>query len=235
MCRRLKPGGGGVNAAIYSAAGQALDTATKERAGSLMPGKALVVPLPSTSPLFSREGITHVIHVLGPNMNPMRPNCLDNDYNKGCKVLREAYSSLFEGFASIIRTQEKLTKESSERVVSETKDHFELSPLNQFPITDQKVKREGVYESEGNKKCKGSKNELESNSSNFMDINEDQSNEKSGESMSKAWGPWAQALYNIAMHPEKHKNDVMEISDDFLVLNDQYPKVIHHLCSVYTC
>lgn len=226
---RLKPGGGGVNVAIYSAAGQALDTATKERAGSLIPGKALVVPLPSTSPLFSREGITHVIHVLGPNMNPMRPNCLDNDYNKGCKVLREAYSSLFEGFASIIRTQEKLTKESSERVGSETKDHFELGPLNQFPITDQKVKREGVYESEGNKKCKGSNNELESNISNFMDINEDLSNEKSGESMSKAWGSWAQALYNIAMHPEKHKNDVMEISDDFLVLNDQYPKAQKHL------
>lgn len=106
---RLKPGGGGVNAAIFDAAGPDLDIATKKRAGSLAPGKAITVPLPSTSPLFSKEGVTHVIHVLGPNMNPKRPNYLKDDYNNGCKVLREAYSSLFENFASIVRTREKLS------------------------------------------------------------------------------------------------------------------------------
>ena len=83
--RRLKPGGGGVNAAIFEAAGNELEIETKKLAKTLNPGSALVVPLPLTSPLYIREGVTHVIHVLGPNMNPQRPNCLHGDYNEGCR------------------------------------------------------------------------------------------------------------------------------------------------------
>lgn len=207
LCRRLKPGGGGVNAAIFSAAGPALEIATKERAGSLTPGKAVGVPLPSTSPLSNREGVTHVIHVLGPNMNPQRPNCLNNDYIKGCKVLREAYSSLFEVFASIVRSQEQ-------------------SSLIQSSYSDQKVKREGFYGSERNKKCKGFQDELGSSVRNSMDEFEKPDSEKSSRRTTKPWGPWAQALHQIAMHPESHKIDVIEISDGIVVLNDLYPKVI---------
>lgn len=229
---RLKPGGGGVNAAIYSAAGKALETATKIRAGSLMPGKALVVPLPSTSPLYSSEGITHVIHVLGPNMNPMRPNCLGSDYTKGCRVLSEAYSSLFEGFGSILGEQNKLNNESNGKQVSETKDQRELNLMKQFALTDQKGKRECVNEVEMNKKCKGPQNENESESTDLLDRNEGQSTKKRDDSMSKAWGAWAQALYNIAMHPEKHKNDVIESLDDVVVLHDLYPKAEKHLLVV---
>ncbi|KAA8517752.1 hypothetical protein F0562_015243 [Nyssa sinensis] len=229
---RLKPGGGGVNAAIFSAAGPALETATKERAGSLVPGKSVVVPLPSTSPLFSREGVTHVIHVVGPNMNPQRPNCLNNDYIKGCKVLREAYSSLFEGFASIVRSQEMLSKENNEKLGSgllESHDHFELSHLNQFPNSDQKVKREDVYESERSKKCKGLQDEIGSRITDCTDAKDKLNSEKINGNMTKAWGSWAQALYHVAMHPERHKEDVIEMSDDVVVLNDLYPKAQKHL------
>ncbi|KAM7526509.1 hypothetical protein LguiA_016411 [Lonicera macranthoides] len=205
---RLKPGGGGVNAAIFSAAGPALEIATKERAGSLTAGKAVGVPLPSTSPLSNREGVTHVIHVLGPNMNPQRPNCLNDDYIKGCKVLREAYSSLFEVFASIVRSQEQCSLISN---------------------SDQKVKREGVYGSERNKKCKGFQDELGSSVSNSMDEIGKPDSEKSSIRTTKPWGSWAQALHQIAMHPESHKIDLIEIADDIVVLNDLYPKAQRHL------
>lgn len=41
----------------------------------------------------------------------------------------------------------------------------------------------------------------------------------------RTWGSWAQALHQTAMHPEKHKDGIIEISDDFVVLNDLYAKV----------
>ena len=41
----------------------------------------------------------------------------------------------------------------------------------------------------------------------------------------RTWGSWAQALHQTAMHPDKHKDAVIEISDNFVVLNDLYPKV----------
>ncbi|CAK9172018.1 unnamed protein product [Ilex paraguariensis] len=229
---RLKPGGGGVNASIFSAAGAALETATKERAVSLTPGKAVIVPLPSTSPLFSREGVTHVIHVLGPNMNPQRPNCLNNDYIKGCEILREAYSSIFESFASIVRTPKNLSMESYEKQVSglsDSQNHFEISPMDQFLNSELKFKREGVHESGGNKKWKPLQDELGSNSRNSKNRENNPNSEKNGGSMTKSWGFWAQALYRIAMFPERHKNDVIEISDDVVVLNDLYPKAQKHL------
>ncbi|XWS43868.1 hypothetical protein CRYUN_Cryun16bG0141300 [Craigia yunnanensis] len=161
---RLKPGGGGVNAAIFNAGGPALEAATKNQATFLPPGNAVVVPLPSTSPLYSREGVTHIIHVLGPNMNPERPNYLDDDYIKGCKILRDAYLSLFEGFLSIAKTR------SSRNILSEPS----------VPMT-------------------------------------------------KSWAPWVQSLYKIAMQPEKYKDEVLEASDDVVVLNDKYPKAKRHL------
>ncbi|XP_058214623.1 transcription factor bHLH140 isoform X2 [Rhododendron vialii] len=227
---RLKPGGGGVNAAIFSAAGTSLETATMERAGSLAPGKAVVVPLPSTSPLFCREGVTHVIHVLGPNMNPKRPNFLNKDYKKGCEVLREAYSALFEGFASIVKSQETFFKEPTgklESVQLVSLVDFNIPRKNQFSNADQKVKREDVYESERNKKYKGLHGE-HCSKTGATNGNDDAQNEKNG-SMSKAWVAWAQSLYRIATNPEKHKNDVMEISDDIVVVNDLYPKAKRHL------
>ncbi|KAK8960110.1 Transcription factor bHLH140 [Platanthera guangdongensis] len=110
---RLKPGGGGVNAAIFSAGGEALEISTKEQAETISPGTSVLVPVPKTSVLYQREGVTYVIHVLGPNMNPQRPNCLKDDYVKGCKILRDAYTSLFENFASLTRSQKELQEEDN--------------------------------------------------------------------------------------------------------------------------
>lgn len=107
-------------------------------------------------------------------MNPNRPNCLDNDYIKGCKVLQDAYSSLFEGFLSIAKTRDKFSDRSCQN------SHLELS------VPGDKIS--------------GTKTKL--------------------------WSQWAQSLYNIAMQPEKYKDEVLEASDDVVVLNDMFPKVI---------
>lgn len=212
---RLKPGGGGVNAAIFSAAGSDLETATKELAGSINPGRALVVPLPSTSPLCIKEGVTHVIHVLGPNMNPHRPNFLNNDYIKGCKILREAYSSLFEGFLSVLRSQEM------NPLKREPETDPEKTHIGRISSTNLKVKRQSECESDKIKRCRGSKETSE--------------NIKISKSASKSWGSWAQALYQIAMDPENFRNDVVEITDQIVVLNDLYPKAKRHLLVLARC
>ncbi|PIA32381.1 hypothetical protein AQUCO_04500173v1 [Aquilegia coerulea] len=243
---RLKPGGGGVNAAIFKAAGPALETATEERAASLNPGSSLVVPLPLSSPLYEKEGVTHVIHILGPNMNPNRPNFLNNDYSKGCNVLRKAYSSLFEDFASIAQTQQTIEKGGDEQSVARPLELdqvlLERRSTNDFPNNDQKTKREDTYESERNKKCKGLEIALGTHHVSKLNDNASVSDptqatkkntpfkkEKIGGKISKSWGSWAQALHHIALNPEKHKNDVIEILDDVVVLNDLYPKARKHL------
>ncbi|KAM1597842.1 hypothetical protein EV1_032613 [Malus domestica] len=230
---RLKPGGGGVNAAIFSAGGPSLEVATKEQAQSLYPGSAVVVPLPSTSPLFSREGVTHVIHVVGPNMNPHRPNCLNNDYSKGCKVLREAYTSLFEGFATIVRTQAKSPKGSIENLqakLPESQEHSDGASRNHFTNSDQKTKREDPHKYERSKRSKAYQNDTEDSNTGKPNLSN-----QSGGSRTKSWGSWAQALYNTAMHPEKHKDAVLEISDDVVVLNDLFPKAKRHVLVVARC
>lgn len=147
--RRLKPGGGGVNAAIFSAGGKDFEIATKELADTISPGSSIIVPVPSSSPLYQREGITHVIHVLGPNMNPQRPNCLKDDYVKGCKVLYEAYSSLFNNFASIELNQNHQKYYSGDSNSEPSKSVVEC----QASSSEQKSKREFSHGSDNNKKC----------------------------------------------------------------------------------
>ncbi|TVU47401.1 hypothetical protein EJB05_07001 [Eragrostis curvula] len=238
---RLKPGGGGVNAAIFNAGGEALQHATKKCADTLRPGSSVVVSVPSTSPLHQQEGVTHVIHVLGPNMNPMRPDYLKNDYTKGCKILREAYNSLFENFASTV--QSYMRKQNNDSVADK-------AAASVITPSDSKMKREGSHESERMKKHKSfqpiltSKKQHEGPGSNALNRSgtslgssdapnqaTEAGNKNSGAVAGKSWGSWAQALYELAMHPDKYKNSdsILEISDEFVVLKDLYPKAKKHV------
>ncbi|KAM7265451.1 hypothetical protein ACFE04_003134 [Oxalis oulophora] len=214
---RLKPGGGGVNAAIFKAAGSSLEDATLERAKSLLPGHSLVIPLPSTSPLYIKEKVTHVIHVLGPNMNPNRPNCLDNDYDKGCKVLRDTYTSLFEGFISIVKNQAKNPAGNGDNMISESPDVLKCID------SEQKLKRNGDFKFEKSKKCKGSADETGIHKTDFK-AGKGNRDDNETDRTQRAWSSWAQALYRISMNPERHENEVLEIKQNVVVLNDLYAK-----------
>ncbi|KAG6521508.1 transcription factor bHLH140-like [Zingiber officinale] len=249
---RLKPGGGGVNAAIFKVAGESLQIATKKCADILSPGSSVVVPLPSNSPLHSRERVTHVIHVVGPNMNPQRPNCLNNDYVEGCKVLRNAYSSLFANFASILENQSKTDSKRHVSAISST--HVEGTTITSSPDSDQMAKQEAQSNPDRNKKSKvfatsgasKDKSIVMNDNHGHTPCNENTGNLMSSASLGDAvdenrrhakvtkrsWGAWAQALHEIALNPEKHQNVVMEKSDDYVVLNDMYPKAKKHVLVV---
>eukprot|EP00759_Apiculatamorpha_spiralis_P029516 PhF_6_TR31700/c1_g1_i1/m.46644/K10863/APTX; aprataxin len=92
---------GGVNRAIHVAAGPGLEKDTKlAHPGGGTPGHAYPVAVRGASPLYA-QGIRHIIHVIGPNMNPDRPNCLKGDYDTGCKLLSQCYDELFETFRKL--------------------------------------------------------------------------------------------------------------------------------------
>ncbi|KND00810.1 hypothetical protein, variant [Spizellomyces punctatus DAOM BR117] len=63
-------------------------------------GKAYPVPVESTSPLFMDEHVEQVIHVVGPNLNPKRPDCLSNDDDAVAK-LETVYKAIFNSFADL--------------------------------------------------------------------------------------------------------------------------------------
>ncbi|KAB2631905.1 transcription factor bHLH140-like [Pyrus ussuriensis x Pyrus communis] len=125
-----------------------------------------------------------------------------------CKVWLQSSpggSPLFEGFATIVRTQAKSPKGSIENLQAKLPESQERS--------DERSKRSQAYQDDTEDSNTGKPN----------------LSNQSGGSRTKSWGSWAQALYNNAMHPEKHKDAVLEISDDVVVLNDLYPKAKRHV------
>ena len=96
------PKTGGINRAIYVAAGWKElqeDSRSRYPEGAEV-SKAYDVPLRSESPLYL-EGVRHIIHIVGPNMNPSRPNCLHGDYEKGCVLLAASYFNMFTKFLQL--------------------------------------------------------------------------------------------------------------------------------------
>lgn len=187
-----------------------------------------MVPLPSTSPLYVTEGVTHVIHVLGPNMNPQRPNCLDGNYAEGCRILQKAYTSLFEGFISTLTAEEKSAPESNKslKLTSHSLHRNAHEPDRHQPNSDQKNKREDVCESGNSKKSRGSLDDAKLDIITHPEVREtNQVSERTSKSMTMGWGSWSQALYRIAMHPERHKDEALEVTEDVVVTKDVYPKV----------
>ncbi|GJN31161.1 hypothetical protein PR202_gb19524 [Eleusine coracana subsp. coracana] len=182
---RLKPGGGGVNAAIFNAAGEALQHATKECADTLRPGNSVVVPVPLTSPLRQQEAVTH-------NDQPVSVKSASGD----SKMKREG-------------------GHESERM----KKHKLIQPI----LTKQQ------HECTGSSAPNYRGNSVGSSDAPNQATKAD--NKKSGVVTSKSWGTWAQSLYELAMHPDKYKNSdsILEVSDEFVVLKDLYPKAKKHV------
>lgn len=267
---RLKPGGGGVNAAIFKAAGEELESETKKRAKTLNPGSALVVPLPPTSPLHVTEGVTHIIHVLGPNMNPQRPNCLQGDYAEGCKVLRDAYSCMFQAFASHVEAQSENTNGQRSGVSgtatahsdkAKSRDAFAVlmqSSKRKFVTTGSDLKAKQSRQDTGREeadmgtkhaasvKLDSGSNLQEHISAKSSDLSRLQGKASicEGEAQrpstsfnnsgfkSKKWEPWAEALWKMALHPEQHKDMILQVTDQAIVIPDKFPKARKHLLVV---
>jgi len=100
---RLSAKGGGLNRAVHAAA-PALESATRAAfsGGVAAAGRVLAVQLPTDCPLRAAQGVEYVIHAVAPNMHPNRPDCLDGDYDTGCRQLAETYEHLFREFVGTV-------------------------------------------------------------------------------------------------------------------------------------
>ena len=68
---------------------------------------SIQVRLPAEDALRASQGVEFVIHAVGPNMNPLRANCIDvggrhAGSERGCALLEQTFSALFDQFASIL-------------------------------------------------------------------------------------------------------------------------------------
>eukprot|EP01124_Arcella_intermedia_P005372 TRINITY_DN13172_c0_g1_i1.p1 TRINITY_DN13172_c0_g1~~TRINITY_DN13172_c0_g1_i1.p1 ORF type:complete len:542 (-),score=174.94 TRINITY_DN13172_c0_g1_i1:106-1512(-) len=98
----FKSGGSGTNKAIYRAC-KGENTNLEKLTHKLFKPPAVVakaypVDLPPGIPLREEQEVRTVIHVVGPNMSPKRPNYLKGDYEKGDALLRRAYEEILEKF-----------------------------------------------------------------------------------------------------------------------------------------
>lgn len=99
----------GFNRAVHLAAGaKELEAASRaahgpslDAHGGAVVGRAYPVRIGWPSKLKSESGVEYVVHVVGPNMNPARPDCLFGDYDAGCKLLRTCYDNILNWFASV--------------------------------------------------------------------------------------------------------------------------------------
>ncbi|ELR19557.1 histidine triad domain containing protein [Acanthamoeba castellanii str. Neff] len=190
--------GSGVNLAINKAAGPALDKETKAR----------------------YKGVHHVVHVMAPNMNPQRNNCLHDDYTKGDRLLGQCYSSLLTTFWDLVSGSP--TTKASAQAEDEIEEDFDEANFAPRP-TETKKSAPAVPKSSANA------------FSMLMTAKKPEAEPKGGKAASEGAsapkaparaGGWSDALTPYATHPEKVPPNIMHQYDDKTVcIFDKFPKV----------
>jgi aprataxin len=87
------------------AAGKEFENVTKE----LYPfpvtvGSCYPVPLNDVKSSLWTNHCRFILHCLGPNFNPAKPDCLNGDYSKGNELLKNLYSSMLNTFYVLATT-----------------------------------------------------------------------------------------------------------------------------------
>mmetsp|Transcript_5550 Transcript_5550/g.6706 ORF Transcript_5550/g.6706 Transcript_5550/m.6706 type:complete len:425 (+) Transcript_5550:144-1418(+) len=79
------------------------------------PSKPCLLKIPQEHPLNKASGIQFLCLVRGPNMNTMRDDCLQDDYEKGSKRLAEAYDQSFQAIKAAFQETVSTSSESLQR------------------------------------------------------------------------------------------------------------------------
>jgi hypothetical protein len=83
--------------------------------------------------------VGQVVHVMAPNMNPQRSNCLRGDYTKGDRLLGQCYSSLLSTFWDIASGRQQSPPPKKSR--AEKEEEEEEEEIEDFDEADFEQKK----------------------------------------------------------------------------------------------
>ncbi|KAJ3052343.1 hypothetical protein HK097_006495 [Rhizophlyctis rosea] len=203
---RWKPTATSQCKAVYDRAGPTLAESVKARYGKpAQVGEAYPVEIDKSSPLYEEEGVVEVIHIVGPNLNPNRPHCLESDdaTEKALEQLQTSYKAVLGCFAERAGLG---TPEASEgKGKGKDKSLFDVLMNRTTPPSVEappiKSPAKGHYDYD---KFKGGTNKGFS-------------------------GGWSDALRPYCENPEKFSGkEVVDFDAEVVVVRDKFGKSKHH-------
>ncbi|KAJ3319541.1 hypothetical protein HDU76_000518 [Blyttiomyces sp. JEL0837] len=206
---RLKPESTVHGRRVYDVGGADLARETKR----LFPAPArvaetFVVPVPSSISLNSVNGITHVIHVVGPNMNPNRPDAI-KDEATALTQLASAYKNVFGAFARIagIGSRQAGGGAAAVRAGTGAGTPSARPAVNAFDRMMSSSR----------------------STANTTPAGTSPTNSLRGFGPGPRGGSWDSVLIKYAEKPETFpKNVVQKYDDDIVVVHDAFPKAKKH-------
>jgi hypothetical protein len=90
--------------------------------------------------------VVQVIHVMAPNMNPQRNNCLHDDYTKGDRLLGQCYSTLLAEFWDLASGLESGEQAAGRRNDEEGEDEIEDVDDDDFDSVPPTIRKASVGE-----------------------------------------------------------------------------------------
>jgi aprataxin len=250
----LSPNGSGINQALYKAVPHlAVLTATQNHLPPARVGQPMVVELPEDNAWRAREGVVAVVHILGPNMNKSRPDCLNGDYERGCEQLAITYRNLFISFLNrtrllperipLVEQQSPVKPKKKETV--ETGDASGaggsgggaraglLKYFNSVPKKATDAVAPGPAASVAMPAAASVATAAAPTApASFLAVSAQQRSDEGASaerSSGKPKGGWSYALLDMAMHPEKYGDAVVFCDNRVVAVRDKFPKARLHV------
>jgi aprataxin len=255
----LSPTGSGINQALYKAVPDlAVLTATQNHVPPARVGQPMVVELPDDNAWRVRECVVAIVHILGPNMNKNRPDCLNGDYERGCEQLAITYRNMFISFLNRTRllperiplveqqspvkpkkkgTVETIDAGGSGGAQADLLKYFNLVPkkatgaVAPVPVASVAMPTVASVASVATSAAPVAAAAPASFLAVFAHDGKQRSDEGASaeRSSGKPKGGWSYALLDMAMHPEKYSDAVVFCDNRVVAVRDKFPKARLHV------
>ncbi len=236
----LSPNGSGVNQALYTAVADLDKLTAREHSPPAGIGVPMLVELPENNAWRQREGVSAIMHILGPNMNPSRPDCLNGDYAKGCAQLAITYRNVFLAFLNhtrllpqriplVVEQPSPVKKKKGAAAVAPASGGGGGAGIMRYfnPLQGRAAAPAASAPAPAPAPTPASASTKAS-----IWVGEDNADEGEGEKKAKVGnrtGGWSMALVDIATNPELYGESVLFCDDRVVAVRDKFPKARVHV------